>query len=469
MRRFPLAAVLAVLATCASAQEDIPGTQPVEGRYSPYPGQDFPNQAFFGDTHLHTSYSADAGMVGNVLGPDAAYRFAKGEIVTSSTGVEARLARPLDFLVVADHAENLGLAPLLAAKDEVLLSTEFGRQLDAALEAGDPAGAWSIWSGSKAGGVDPLADHPEIYMNAWAEITAAAEAHNAPRLFTALIGFEWTSNPGRNNLHRNVIFRGDKEGADRIIPFSNFDSFDPEDLWAWMERAEEITGQRLLAIPHNGNLSNGLMFDEVRLSGEPFDTDYFAARARWEPLYEVTQMKGDGETHPLLSPDDAFADFETWDKGQLGPEPKTPEMLPREYARMALRRGLAYEADTGVNPFKFGIDRLDRLAHLALDDHRGQLLRQGLRRGADGRSDPVPRNRGRDRRRRERRAIRVADVRLGPRRRLGAREHPRRHLGRAGPQGGLCDHGHPNSRAGVRRLRLRGGRSSAVGLRRAWL
>ena len=355
MRRFPLAAVLAVLATCASAQEDIPGTQPVEGRYSPYPGQDFPNQAFFGDTHLHTSYSADAGMVGNVLGPDAAYRFAKGEIVTSSTGVEARLARPLDFLVVADHAENLGLAPLLAAKDEVLLSTEFGRQLDAALEAGDPAGAWSIWSGSKAGGVDPLADHPEIYMNAWAEITAAAEAHNAPRLFTALIGFEWTSNPGRNNLHRNVIFRGDKEGADRIIPFSNFDSFDPEDLWAWMERAEEITGQRLLAIPHNGNLSNGLMFDEVRLSGEPFDTDYFAARARWEPLYEVTQMKGDGETHPLLSPDDAFADFETWDKGQLGPEPKTPEMLPREYARMALRRGLAYEADTGVNPFKFGL------------------------------------------------------------------------------------------------------------------
>jgi hypothetical protein len=337
------------------AQEDVPGTQPDDRSYSPYPEQNFPNQVFFGDTHLHTSYSADAGMVGNTLGPDAAFRFAKGETVTSSTGVPARLSRPLDFLVVADHAENLGLAPLLAAKDATLLSTEFGQQLAAALSAGDPAGAWSIWSKSKAGGVDPLADYPEIYMNAWADITEAAEAHNTPGLFTALIGFEWTSNPGRNNLHRNIIFRGGKEGADKIIPFSNFDSFDPEDLWAWMEKAEETTRQRLLAIPHNGNLSNGLMFDEVRLSGEPFDVEYFKRRARWEPLYEVTQMKGDGETHPMLSPNDAFADFETWDKGQLGPEPKTPDMLPREYARMALRRGLAYEAKTGANPFKFGI------------------------------------------------------------------------------------------------------------------
>ena len=354
-RAIPVLLAMALPPAPAAAQQDVPGTQPGDRAYSPYPGQDFPNRVLFGDTHLHSSYSADAGMVGNSLGPDAAFRFAKGETVTSSTGVPARLSSPLDFLVIADHAENLGLAPLLAAKDATLLSTAFGQELDAAVEAGDPAGAWSIWSQAKAGGEDPLADYPEIYVSAWSDITTAAEAHNVPGLFTALIGFEWTSNPGRNNLHRNVIFRGGKEGADRIIPFSNFDSFDPEDLWAWMEEAEGITGQRLLAIPHNGNLSNGLMFDEVRLSGEPFDADYFARRARWEPLYEVTQMKGDGETHPLLSPDDPFADFETWDKGQLGPEPKTPDMLPREYARMALRRGLAYEAGTGVNPFKFGM------------------------------------------------------------------------------------------------------------------
>ncbi|WP_171185328.1 DUF3604 domain-containing protein [Ruegeria sp. HKCCC2117] len=352
---FRLASILTIALAAGAQAEDVPSTQPGDREYSPYPQQDFPNQVFFGDTHLHTSYSADAGMIGNILDPDAAYRFAKGEVVTSSTGVEARLRRPLDFLVVADHAENLGLAPLLAAKDATLLSTEFGQQLNAAVEAGDPVGAWSIWSQAKSTGTDPLADYQEIYQTAWSNITSAAEAHNQPGLFTALIGFEWTSNPQRNNLHRNVIFNGGKEGADKIIPFSNFDSFDPEDLWAWMEQAEETTGQKLLAIPHNGNLSNGLMFDEVRLSGEPFDVEYFKQRAKWEPIYEITQMKGDGEAHPMLSPDDEFADFETWDKGQLGPEPKTPEMLPREYARAALRRGLGYEAQTGTNPFKFGV------------------------------------------------------------------------------------------------------------------
>jgi hypothetical protein len=340
----------------ARADYDVPSTLPGKRQYSPYPEQAFPNRVFFGDTHLHTSYSADAGMVGNTLGPDEAYRFAKGEVVTSSTGLKARLARPLDFLVVADHAENLGLAPLLAAKDPVLLATDFGKKLRAALDAGDPAGAWEILSKTKATGKDPLADHQDIYRSAWSRLTESAERHNEPGRFTAFIGFEWTSNPGRNNLHRNVIFRGGKKNADTIIPFSAFDSFDPEELWRWMARYEERTGEKLLAIPHNGNLSNGIMFDDVTLvSKKPFDRDYVERRARWEPLYETTQMKGDGETHPSLSPTDEFANFERWDKGQLGPAPKTPDMLPREYTREALKRGLAYEAKLGVNPFKFGL------------------------------------------------------------------------------------------------------------------
>jgi hypothetical protein len=347
--------VTATAHTAAIAQDDVPSTQPGERTYSPYPEQNFPNQVFFGDTHCHTSYSADAGMIGNRLGPDEAYRFAKGETVTSSTGVAARLARPLDFLVVSDHAENLGLAPLLADKDATLMATVFGKRLRAALDAGDPAGAWKIWSDSKAAGKDPLAAHPEIYRTAWSRITEAAEAHDQPGSFTAFIGFEWTSNPGKNNLHRNVIFRGGKENADTIIPFSNFDSFDPEDLWAWMAAFEDKTGDRLLAIAHNGNLSNGLMFDDVTLTDKPLDRDYAERRARWEPLYEVTQMKGDGEAHPFLSADDEFADFETWDEGQLGPEPKTFDMLPKEYAREALKRGLGYEAKFGLNPFKFGM------------------------------------------------------------------------------------------------------------------
>jgi hypothetical protein len=350
-----LAALLAASAS-AIADDDVPGTQPKKSGYSPYPAQTHPNRVFFGDTHLHTSYSADAGMIGNTLGPDEAYRFAKGETVTSSTGIKTRLARPLDFMVVADHAENLGLAPMLMSKDPALMATEFGRELRKRVDAGDLAGAFDYWSKAKAGGKDPLAGQEQFYRSVWAKITDAAERHNEPGRFTAFIGFEWTSAYQRNNLHRNVIFRGGKKNADTIIPFSSFDSVDPEDLWKWMAAYEQRTGDQLLAIPHNGNLSNGLMFDDVTLgSKKPLDKDYAQRRARWEPLVEVTQMKGTGETHPMLSTRDEFADFEIWDKGQLGPAPKTPDMLPREYAREALKRGMAYEAKLGVNPFKFGM------------------------------------------------------------------------------------------------------------------
>jgi len=339
-----------------AGDDDTPPPPNRKIHYSPYPEKDFPNHVYFGDTHLHTSYSADAGMIGNTLGPDEAYRFAKGEVVTSSTGLKTRLARPLDFLVVADHAENLGLAPLLMAKDPGLMATDFGKGLRAKVDAGDFAGAWEFWSKAKASGEDPLAGHDDIYRTAWSRLTATAEKHNEPGRFTAFIGYEWTSAYNRNNLHRNVIFRGGKKHADTILPFSNFDSSDPEELWKWMATYEQRTGEKLLAIPHNGNLSNGLMFDDVTLTTKkPIDRDYAERRARWEPLYETTQMKGDGETHPALSPNDEFANFERWDKGQLGPAPKTPDMLPREYTREALKRGLAYEAKLGVNPWKFGL------------------------------------------------------------------------------------------------------------------
>jgi hypothetical protein len=350
------AAAAMVVAPCASSHDAPPLQKKPGATYSPYPAKDFPNRVYFGDTHLHTSYSADAGMIGNTLGPDEAYRFAKGEVIASSTGLPARLARPLDFMVVADHAENLGLAPLLMAKDPGLMATEFGKALRARVDAGDLAGAWEVWSKAKAGGKDPLAGNEQIYRTAWHKLTDAAEKHNEPGRFTAFIGFEWTSAYERNNLHRNVVFRGGKKNADTIVPFSSFDSVDPEDLWTWMAAYEQRTGEKLLAIPHNGNLSNGLMFNPLRFStNKPLDKDYVERRARWEPLYEVTQMKGTGEAHPLLSPRDEFANFEIWDKGQLGPAPKTPAMLPNEYAREALKRGLAYAATLGANPYKFGM------------------------------------------------------------------------------------------------------------------
>jgi len=324
--------------------------------YSPYLDIGYPQRVFFGDTHLHTAYSTDAGMVGNRLGPDEAYQFARGEIVVSSIGVRTRLQRPYDFLVVADHAENLGLATMIAEKNPDLLKTDFGREISGLVYAGKYGDAYALWGDGMAKRKDPLAGNDTLTRTMWERLTASAERFNEPGKFTALIGYEWTSSPGGNNLHRNVIFRDGKAKADMIIPMSNYDSSDPEDLWKWMADYEARTGGQVLAIPHNGNLSNGLMFDDVTFTDKkPFDRDYAERRMLWEPVYEVTQMKGDGEAHPALSPNDEFADYGTWDKGSFGPEPKTKDMLPREYAREALKRGLVYEQKMGVNPFKFGM------------------------------------------------------------------------------------------------------------------
>jgi len=323
--------------------------------YSPYVDTDFPDRVFFGDTHLHTSYSTDAGLISNRLGPDAAYRFARGEEVTSSIGQRARLRRPLDFLVVADHAENLGLAPMIAEENEDLLKTEFGTKITELAKGPDPGKAYALWGKGMVTRQDPLSGQETLTRSMWQKITSAAEQYNEPGRFTALIGFEWTSSPGGNNLHRNVIFRDGKKLADLVLPFSNYDSQDPEDLWDYMAAYEEKTGSKVLAIPHNGNLSNGMMFDVQTLSGKLIDRDYAERRMRWEPLYEVTQIKGDAEAHPALSPNDEFADFGTWDKGSFGPQAKTPDMLPKEYARTVLARGLKLEQELGVNPFKFGM------------------------------------------------------------------------------------------------------------------
>ncbi len=348
--------VVVATGTPATAQDagDPGAIRSRSAEYSPYLNYNYPDRVFFGDSHVHTSYSTDAGMFGNTLGPDAAYRFAKGETVTSSTGVRARLLRPLDWLVVADHAENIGLAPMISESNADLLQSEWGREIHDLVKAGDPAGAYAMWGTEMGTGNDPLAEFTNLTRSMWELVTAAAETHNQPGAFTALIGYEWTSTPGGSNLHRNIIFRDDKDLADRIVPFSAYDSNDPEDLWAWMAAYEERTGGQVLALAHNGNLSNGLMFDDVTLGGGPLTRDYAERRMRWEPLYEVTQIKGDGETHPILSPTDEFADFETWDRGSFGAA-KEPGMIPREYAREAYKRGLQYEETLGVNPFKFGL------------------------------------------------------------------------------------------------------------------
>jgi hypothetical protein len=323
--------------------------------YSPYVDQHFPQRVFFGDTHFHSSYSVDSGLIGNRVGLDLAFQFARGEEIVTSTGQRARLIRPLDFLVVSDHAEYLGIADLLNTANPELLATEVGRGWYQAMQEGGDA-AWQaavrLVDDFKRG--TPQFRDPKLERSVWDRVVDIASQHNEPGTFTALNGYEWTSTADGNNLHRVVVFRDGPDRVKRIIPFGAFDSPDPEGLWAFMAGYEEETGGGVLAIPHNPNVSNGAMFAET-VNGQAMTRDYAERRARWEPLLEVTQMKGDSEAHPLLSPEDEFADFENWDRSNINGDPKEDWMLQYEYARSALQVGIRLEQKLGANPFKFGM------------------------------------------------------------------------------------------------------------------
>jgi hypothetical protein len=325
-------------------------------QFSPYAGRNFPTRVFFGDTHLHTAVSVDAGTMCRI-GQEDAYRFARGEEVTTTHGLRAKLSRPLDFLVISDHAEMYGLMTQLLSGDPEILAAEAGRRWYDALKIGNNdtvfATAMEI-VGSLSGDVPPIKSDKAV-RNAWQAYTALADKYNEPGRFTALIGYEWTA-IGGYNLHRNVIFRGDSSVANRTVPFSQFDSKNPEVLWKHLADFEQETGGEVLAIPHNGNLSNGRMFTVETFDGKPLTKELAAMRIKYEPLVEVTQIKGDGEAHPMLSPNDEFANYEKWDRSNLnGTEAKKPDMLQWEYAREALKNGLMLERKLGVNPYKFGM------------------------------------------------------------------------------------------------------------------
>src|SRR5579872_7451051 len=332
--------------------------------YSPYVGRNYPTRPLFGDTHLHTMYSFDAGAFGCRLGPKDAYRFARGEEVVASMGEHVRLSRPLDFLVVTDHSDNLGFFSQLLAGDPKILANPQGRKWYNMIQDGKGADAAveMIIAFSQDKFPKELLSLPGSagYRKTWRDIIAAADQANAPGRFTAFIGYEWTSNTGGNNLHRNVIFRDDGTRARQVEPLITvkpLGSDNPRDLWKWMAAYEEKTGGNVLAIAHNGNLSNGRMFPIVEsFTGKAVDREYCEQRARWERLYEATQIKGDGEAHPFLSPTDEFAAFERWDKGNLDlSELKKNEMLQYEYARSALKNGLKLDKELGTNPYKFGM------------------------------------------------------------------------------------------------------------------
>ncbi|MFD0978249.1 DUF3604 domain-containing protein [Tropicimonas aquimaris] len=324
--------------------------------FSPYAGRHFPQRPLWGDSHLHTMVSVDAGTMTRLSQEDA-FRFARGEEVTTTHGLRAKLSRPLDWLVISDHAEMYGLMPQLLAGDAEVLSTDQGKAWYQALTSGNAQQAFDTAMEIVASLSDdePPIDNPKAIRHAWEDYTALADRYNEPGIFSAIIGYEYTTE-GANNLHRNVLFRDGPVRANQTRPFSQYDSKNPEDLWTYLAEYEARTGGEVLAIPHNGNLSNGRMFSMTAYDGSPLTEEIAQARARFEPLYEATQIKGDGEAHPFLSPDDEFADFDTWDAANLnGTEVKEPEMLAGEYAREALKRGLAIEKDLGVNPFKFGM------------------------------------------------------------------------------------------------------------------
>ncbi len=323
--------------------------------YSKPVTQSHPQQVFFGDTHAHSNNSPDSFSFGNLSqSPDLVYRYALGETMDAHNGMKTRIGRPLDFLVLSDHAEYIGMFARIVDEDPMVTATELGGRWAKFYQAGDFANLAADFVASLSAEVPPRVPN-EVRADIWADVARMGDYYNRPGVFTAFNSYEWTSMPEGNNLHRVVIFKDDHDKVSQVVPFSALDSDDPEDLWSYLADYEDKTGGEVMSIAHNGNLSNGVMFASETLSGDPLDADYARRRMRWEPLYEVTQVKGDGEAHAWLSPDDPYADYETWDKTNVARTvDKKPEMLQFEYARSALQWGLTHEQSTGFNPFQFG-------------------------------------------------------------------------------------------------------------------
>ena len=341
--------------------------------YSLQVNASYPANLYWGDTHLHTNLSIDANSWGRNknLGPEEAYRFAQGEKVTAHNGMQAQLKRPLDFIVVADHAEAMGVFHSLNTSDPHLKAIPAGKVLFERLHAkrvNDSSYDLGLDLDNELWSKDIEDPGYQYTQTVWDRVAKIADDNNQPGKFTTFIGFEWSSSGQRGkNLHRVVIFEGDAEKATQVTPITRNMTSDPEELWSYMADYQQKTDSDILAIPHNSNVSNGEMFSLQDFSGASISAGYAKTRSRWEPLLEVTQIKGDSEAYPLLSPDDEFADFETWNSWvetsfDLGADKvisewneEEKERKKSEYARSALKLGLQQQARLGVNPFKFGL------------------------------------------------------------------------------------------------------------------
>ena len=313
--------------------------------------------AYFGDLHVHTSWSFDAFIYNVRTNPDDAFRFGKGEAIDHFVADKIQLKRPLDFMAVTDHAEYMGIMKQMIDPESPLSKLQIAKNIQSEDRATSLRAFGII--GTSISRNEPIEDlaKAELMRSTWQRLVETANKHNAPGKFTTFPAYEWTSSPGvidyeppfARNMHRNVIYKSDKVSD---IPYSSFNSQNPEDLWNWMEKERE-KGIELMAIPHNANMSDGLMFDFQTLDGKPLTKAYAAARSRNEPIQEVVQIKGQSMAHPALAPNDEFADFEIYAYTfSIGVPP--PSKPAGSYVRNALHNGLALEKEIGANPFKFG-------------------------------------------------------------------------------------------------------------------
>ena len=382
---------------------------------------------YWGDTHVHTYLSADAYGLGTRVTPDTAYRYARGDVVTADNGIEVRIRKPLDFLMVADHAENLGVRGAIAAGKKINL-TAAGENVKIAMEKNNVSirdlvaaptkeeqyRLLQLIGKAKGDWKSPLMEDEDFARSVWQDVIAVAEKYNDPGKFSTFIGFEWT---GLYMMHRNILFVDGAKKTSKVIPYSLIDSANPEDLWQYLSEYENKTGGRVMAIPHNANLSNGAMFSLLDFTGNAITNTYAKTRSRWERIYEVTQYKGDSEAHPDLSFDDEFADFEKMGSTssirrqvKITPKAKTIDKdstkgkaivksnqknsqdkvrneqqnrLKGSFARPALKQGLREQVKLGTNPFKLGlIGSTDSHIGLSSADEAGYIGKQGAFRAA---------------------------------------------------------------------------------------
>lgn len=354
---------LSVLAGCSSeaSQPKAPiaamTAVAAQGSYLPDPNRKYPERVLWGDEHLHSGWSVDAGVSGATLGPEDAVRFVRGKTVKSNTGQMAKLERPHDWVALTEHSDGMGTIPELRGGNPEFMADPTVKRWHDMMGQGGAQGVAAAMElvGAFAKKTLPAVLKDEKWVNgSWQKIIDIMEKYNEPGKFTAFIAYEWTSMEGGDNLHRNVIFRDNGDKTRPFVPLTTWDSGDPATLWAWLANYETKTGGKVLAIPHNGNMSGGRMFEEQQYDGKPLTKEWVEARARWEMLIELFQFKGQSEAHPSLSPSDEFANYDLWDTSNLAGITNQPSMLKTEYWREALKSGMRLQSTFGTNPFKYG-------------------------------------------------------------------------------------------------------------------